>query len=137
MAVESKAADVFAFGMFAAEVFTGKIPFEGQKNEEVAHRISQGGRPEMPRNSQAIGLTVEVWQLIESCWQQDPRTRPTMEEIVRRWGKFVGDDDDVTAFPKCVQSTAVVSVSLLVPFSIGLGNRNMRHNQEGAPADIG
>ena len=43
--MESKAADVFAFGMFAVEVFTGKIPFEEQKNKAVVLRISRGGRP--------------------------------------------------------------------------------------------
>jgi hypothetical protein len=41
---ETKAADVFAFEMFAVEVFTGKIPFEEQKNETVVLCVSQGGR---------------------------------------------------------------------------------------------
>ena len=65
--MESKAADLLAFGMFAVEVFTGKIPFEEQKKEEVVLRISRGGRPEMPENAQAIGLTDEMWKLLESC----------------------------------------------------------------------
>ena len=102
--MESKAADVFAFGMFAVEVFTGKIPFEEQKNEAVVLRISQGGRPEMPENPRAIGLTVEMWNVFESCWRQNPKNRPTAEEVVRRWGKFVGDDDVLNALPECVQT---------------------------------
>ena len=97
--MESKAADVFAFGMFAVEVFTGKIPFEEQKNEAVVLRISQGGRPEMPGNAQAMGLTVEIWNLLESCWRQDPKKRPSMGEVVRRWQKFVGDGGDLAVFP--------------------------------------
>ncbi|KAF9646894.1 kinase-like protein [Thelephora ganbajun] len=92
--MESKAADVFAFGMFAVEVFTGKIPFEEQKNEAVVLRISQGGRPEMPPNARAVGLTGEMWKLLESCWQQTPKKRPTMEEVVRRWQKFVESIND-------------------------------------------
>ena len=116
--MESKAADVFAFGMFAVEVFTGKIPFEEQKNEAVVLRISQGGRPEMPGNAQAIGLTVEIWNLLESCWRQDPKKRPTMGEVVRRWQKFVGDDGDLTVFPGCVQTTLVMSTSSQVSSSI-------------------
>ena len=95
--MESKAADVFAFAMLAVEVFTGKMPFEEQKNEAVVLRISQGGRPAMPVNVREIGLTVEMWGVIESCWQQMPKKRPTMSEVVKKWQKFVdntNDDDD-------------------------------------------
>ncbi|KAF9643163.1 kinase-like protein [Thelephora ganbajun] len=96
--MESKAADVFAFGMFAVEVFTGKIPFEEQKNEAVVLRISQGGRPDMPANAQAVGLTGEMWKLLENCWHQNPKKRPAMGEVVRKWQKFVeniNDDNNV------------------------------------------
>ena len=92
--MESKPADVFAFAMVVVEVFTGKLPFEGQKDEAVLLRILEGGRPEMPRNAQAVGLTEEMWKLLEACWQQNPKKRPTMKEVVRRWRKFVEHDDD-------------------------------------------
>ena len=88
--VDSKAADVFAFGMFTVEVFTGKVPFEGlKKNEEVVLRIWRGSRPEKPQNAQAVGLTSEMWKFTESCWRQNPKRRPNMEEVVKRWQKFV------------------------------------------------
>ena len=90
LVVESKAADVFAFGMLAVEVFTGKVPFERMKSEAAALHISRGGRPEMPKNLQELGLTAEVWELLEECWKQDPKKRPTMREVVGRWQKFVG-----------------------------------------------
>ena len=64
--IRPKAADVFALGIFSVGVFTGKIPFEEQKNEAVALRVSQGGRPEMPGNSQAIWLTIEVRNPLDS-----------------------------------------------------------------------
>ena len=86
---ETKPGDVFSFAMLAVEVFTGKIPFEEQRNEMVALRISEGGRPEMPKDALEVGLTDEVWKLLESCWQRDPKKRPTMGEVVRRWEKFV------------------------------------------------
>ena len=101
--MESKAADVFAFAMFAIEVFTGKIPFEEQKNEAVVLRISQGGRPEMPENAQAVGLTDEMWKILDSCWQQNPKKRPTMEEVVRRWQKLVEHDNNNSVVTECVQ----------------------------------
>ena len=101
--MESKAADVFAFGMFAVEVFTGKVPFEEQKNEAVVLRISQGGRPEMPRDAHAVGLTGEMWSVFESCWRQDPKKRPKIQEVVRKWQKFAGGDEDTNIVPECVQ----------------------------------
>jgi serine/threonine protein kinase len=126
---ESKPADVFAFAMFAVEVFTGRIPFEEQKNEAVVLRISRGGRPEVsgngqdvgqkntavalrisrgdrpeiPGNAQEVGLTTDVWKLLEGCWQQNPKKRPTMEEVVRRWERFVDHNDDGNkVFTECV-----------------------------------
>ena len=92
LVVESKPADIFAFAMVVVEVFTGKIPFGEEKNEAVVLRISQGGRPEMPENARAVGLTRDIWKLLESCWQQDTRKRPTIEEVMRKWQKFVDDD---------------------------------------------
>jgi hypothetical protein len=111
---ETKAADVFAFGMLAVEVFTGKIPFEGQKNETVVLRISQGGRPTIPEDAQAVGLTVEMWNVLESCWRQNPKRRPTMQEVVRKWQKFVGNEHDLKTLHGCVPSTLVLFSPILI-----------------------
>jgi len=107
--VESKAADVFAFSMFAIEVFTGKIPFEGKTQIMSALCISRGNRPEKPVNAKAVGLTNEMWILLESCWQQDPEKRPTMEEVARRWQGFIQKNDNIVT--ECVQ------ITLVIPFS--------------------
>ena len=129
--IESKAADVFAFAMLAVEVFTGKIPFEGQKHEVVVLRFSRGGRPEMPGNAQLVGLTCAMWRLLESCWQQDPNKRPAMGEVVRRWQKFVESNrDDGNVVTECVQITPVIQSPLLFRsqlFMIDLGNHSLRH----------
>ena len=149
--VESKAADVFAFGMLAVEVFTGKIPFEEQENEAVVLRISQGGRPKMPDNAQAVGLTDEIWHLIESCWQQNPENRPTMNDVVGRLWKFDDDsdvaplrvkltmedalrglwddddDDDSNVATGCVRITLVIPSSSSVPFSTSVIDPGNRH----------
>ena len=95
--MESKPADVYAFAMLAVEAFTGMVPLEGRKNESVMHFVLEGGRPEMPANAQVAGLTSEIWDFLESCWEHNPEKRPTVEEVVRRWEKFVerSDDDDI------------------------------------------
>ena len=108
-ATESKAADVFAFAMFAVEVFTGKILLEEQKNEAAVLRISRRGGPEIPRNAQGVGLTGEMWGLFENCWQQNPSKRPTMEEVVERWRGFVeNNSDDRSIATECVQIALVI-----------------------------
>ena len=107
-AMESKAADIFAFGMFAVEVLTSKLPFGEQKSEAVVLRILQGDRLKIPGNSQAVGLTLEMWSIFESCWQQDPKKRPTIKEVTRKWQRFVGDGDAFTVSLKCVQTTPII-----------------------------
>ena len=132
--MESKAADVFAFGMFTVEVFTGKVPFEGQKSEAVVLLISRGGRPEIPENAQAVGLTGEVWKLLESCWQQTPKKRPTMEEVVRRWQGFVGNNADSSGVIGYVQITRAIRDLSSVSFStflIDLGAHQDSHRDNG------
>lgn len=96
--MESKPADIFAFGMLAIEVFTGKIPFEEQKNEAIVLRISQGARPAMPENAHGAGLSVEMWELMESCWQQNPKNRPTAGEVVRRLEKLIESNENGNGF---------------------------------------
>ena len=83
--MESKPADVFAFGMFAFEVFTGDIPFKEQKNEAVVVQISRGVRPKMPANAQAVGLTTVMWEVLENCWKQKPEERLTIQKVVEHW----------------------------------------------------
>ena len=113
--VESKPADVFAFAMLAVEVFTGEVPFEGQTSAMAASRVLRGERPEMPGNAQDVGLTGEMWKLLESCWQQDPEKRPTMDEVVRKWEKFVEcNDNTITGY---VQITRPIGTSSSIPFS--------------------
>lgn len=107
-AMESKAADVFSFAMLAVEVFTGKVPFENQKDEAVMSLILGGDRPGMPENAQAVGLTDEMWKHLERCWQQKPRKRPTMEDVVKGWSKFIGrcsTDNSIMIITECVHST--------------------------------
>ena len=129
-AMESKVADVFAFAMLVIEVFTGKIPFEGQKNEAVVLRISQGGRPEMPKNAQEIGLTDEMWKLLESCWLQNPKKRPTMEEVVRIWEKIVENDNN-NGVIECVKITLIVRTWSSAPFSNSTIDLGVHHPSQG------
>ena len=90
---ESKAADVFAFAMFAVEVYTGKVPFEEEPPAMAPWRILKGERPEIPEDAERMGLTKEIRELLERCWHQNPKKRPAMKEVVRKWRRFVDNED--------------------------------------------
>jgi len=142
--VESKPADVFAFAMFAVEVFTGEIPFKNRRNEAVALSILQGNRPEMPRDSQTVGLTDEMRNLLRSCWQPDPTSRPTVEELVGRWQEFVGcsngDSSIDNAVGRCVQIIRVPRSRLRFRPQlcvVNLGYHNLQRNAQRALLDLG
>ena len=97
--LESKPADVFAFSMLVFEVFTGKLPFEGKGRSRAAHRIVNGDRPKFPQGAEDIGLTTQVWEFLEEGWHMDPEERPTIEEVVRTWGGFLGNGELVQRTP--------------------------------------
>jgi len=133
---ESKPADVFAFAMFVVEVLTRKAPFDGQQPAMVAERIRSGERPRMPRNGQGVGLTGKMWKLLESCWHQNPKERPMMEEVVRRWEAFVEPSDDDNTTIKCVQ-ILIIPASSSKPPRPDLGNLNPRQTPYRGLADLG
>ena len=94
LVMESKPTDVFSFAMFAVEVFAGTVPFKRQTLTIAALCIIRGERLEMPGNAPDVGLTDEMWGHLKSCWQQDPKKRSTMEEVVKEWRKFVEHNGD-------------------------------------------
>jgi small GTP-binding protein len=75
--------DVYAFGVLAYSVVTGLTPFEnaGFPMEAIGFRVAAGVRPKIPD-----GLGAKWTRLIENCWDQNPRLRPTFEEIARQLG---------------------------------------------------
>lgn len=87
----SKPADVFAFGMLAVEVFSGKVPFKDINSGPgpVIIQITSGKRPAKPQVAEHFGLTAEMWESIEKCWSANPSMRPTIDEVVRAWEVFV------------------------------------------------
>lgn len=65
-------------------MFSGSIPFQGKRDHHVINSISQGRRPERPIDprSQTRGLTDHIWEMIVTCWHQQPEKRFTAEQVV-------------------------------------------------------
>jgi len=74
--------------MLTVEVFAGRVPFSDVGKIRAALQIVRGERPGKPQAAEQLGLTMEMWKLIERCWDADPNKRPTIDEVVRTWEGF-------------------------------------------------
>lgn len=95
----SKEADVYAMAMtiyqvrtarfltctlivFSVQVLTGSPPFGGLPVSEVVSKVLEGERPLRPANALELGLSDEVWKLLEDCWQTDRTLRPPVKGVL-------------------------------------------------------
>ncbi|ORZ36389.1 kinase-like domain-containing protein, partial [Catenaria anguillulae PL171] len=80
--------DVFGFAMVMYEVLSGgKIPFQEdwRANDDVIREwYRQGTRPTAPASGLDKFGTADVWEVVQDCWQQDWKARPTMVMVVRK-----------------------------------------------------
>eukprot|EP01101_Sappina_pedata_P013016 TRINITY_DN9327_c0_g1_i1.p1 TRINITY_DN9327_c0_g1~~TRINITY_DN9327_c0_g1_i1.p1 ORF type:complete len:1050 (-),score=229.93 TRINITY_DN9327_c0_g1_i1:59-3151(-) len=71
--------DVYSYGVLLWELISRKIPFEGVPTMEIVDRVKQGERPDI---SQLAKGTLQ--SLIQDCWRQDPKGRPSFSGITKR-----------------------------------------------------
>ena len=89
--------DIFSFGVLLWEIATqNDTPFEGMPAAKIINDITGGKRPEIPQNCPFAFKT-----LIEKCWHQDPKQRPTATQIIARLEnmKFVDTQSGPSAVP--------------------------------------
>jgi hypothetical protein len=59
--------------------------------------IIENHRPERPANSQEIGLSDEIWNIMQTCWDPEPSKRPKIEDVVKFLANAQGltDHDEI------------------------------------------
>jgi hypothetical protein len=72
----SRASDVFAFGVLLYEIFARAAPWTGVANVNVITQVLRGNRMELSR------VPTELRDTVQRCWAQEPRDRPTMQQVV-------------------------------------------------------
>ena len=74
----TKESDVYAFGILVYEIVTNLIPYEGLRYEQLVIYVSKGNRPLFVNEND----NDPYQNLIRKCWSNDPKDRPTFNEIV-------------------------------------------------------
>jgi son of sevenless len=78
----TRATDVWSFGMLSLEIFTDDVPFSHVSNEAfIPLVIRDGPLPTRPEHANTRGLDDAMWNLMNQCWQRDPKSRPSMSVI--------------------------------------------------------
>ncbi|KAG8896692.1 hypothetical protein FRB99_008760 [Tulasnella sp. 403] len=91
--IKTLATDVWAFGALALEILTGRFPFYKLTNDhKVIFDVTNGvipareDYPELPADN-------KFWDILESCWKQDPDERPSMAQLI----ELISDDEMFSA----------------------------------------
>ncbi|KDQ52258.1 hypothetical protein JAAARDRAFT_210657 [Jaapia argillacea MUCL 33604] len=80
--VRTLASDCWAFGCTALEIATGIPPYSKYRGLRVMKVISGGELPGDKRTFLRLGLPMELWDLLESCWSQSPSNRPQTHRLL-------------------------------------------------------
>ena len=82
----------------ALQIFTGLVPF-GATDESLLYElvVREEERPERPDDSTAaeVGLTEEIWSLIERSWSSNAKLRPGASDIA----DIIKDSQNPTSDP--------------------------------------
>lgn len=74
-----KEVDVFSFSGILYELLTNSTPFSNMKKPDVMSLVCSSERPELGND-----ISKDLRDLIESCWNQDPKKRPSFVNIMQK-----------------------------------------------------
>jgi len=72
-----------AFSCTSPQLFTGQVPFpENNASPIVIKRIIEGDRPSRPLKGKKLGLSDELWELVQSSWVPEAEERTLLSAFV-------------------------------------------------------
>jgi serine/threonine protein kinase len=75
------ATDVWAFGITATEIFSGKQPYHNLANDAAVLIYVTKRHGRLKYDDYKPDMRDGLWSLLEKCWKQDPGERPSMDSI--------------------------------------------------------
>jgi len=64
-----------------SQVLTGLRPFHRLCAYEPIPAILRGQRPEKPIGAESLGLSCDLWGLVQLCWSESSSIRPTAQRL--------------------------------------------------------
>ncbi|XP_022773983.1 serine/threonine-protein kinase HT1-like [Durio zibethinus] len=118
--------DVYSFSIVLWELLTNKAPFKGRDNVSVAYAAAKNERPNVE------GLPRDIVSLLQSCWTEDPKSRPEFKEITGSLANFLQNicPTETTSTPPKVVETDY-SNSHVKEDRIGAGHVTNKSNDKG------
>ena len=77
-------ADIFSFGMLLYQMISCRHPFHDMQADKTDLAIEKGERPILHDCPQAEYAYFYLTKLMQCCWLDDPRLRPTTTEIISK-----------------------------------------------------
>jgi len=89
-------ADIYALGIVFWEIASCQVPYENWEQQQLLFHVFSGGRLEIPSS-----CPVEFKELIELCWHQEPKQRPTVSIVFDKISQIIGqipifDSENIT-----------------------------------------
>lgn len=99
------AADVYSFGMLFWRIMSGQNPFRHMTHNDIMVEVVSGRRPDIDEQ-----FPIECTRLIQDCWQQDHKSRPTFMQVVERLKDMMAQVASVQQAPQIVVEDAKIVV---------------------------
>jgi len=93
--IKSKATDVYAFGILLHEIMCPGELYSGTNRTFLRHAIVLGKRPEFPER-----VPTDYIHLAWSCWDGDPKARPTFKEVLKILIEMIAKEDEARLLQK-------------------------------------
>jgi hypothetical protein len=74
--------DVYSFAVLLVELWTGQAAWDGTRKDAIVESVRDfGARPLTHKQLLAAGVPFSIIVLIDACWAQDPRDRPSFKDL--------------------------------------------------------
>jgi len=80
----SRAADVWSFGVVLWEMIEAKVPWFDKTNAQVLELVCVMQQRLPKPNASFEYPSDDLWAVMMQCWQQDPNTRPSFDELFKK-----------------------------------------------------
>ncbi|XP_052175980.1 serine/threonine-protein kinase STY13-like isoform X2 [Diospyros lotus] len=116
--------DAYSFAIVLWELIHNKLPFEGMSNLQAAYAAAfKNVRPSLEN------LPEELARILDSCWKEDPNTRPNFSQIIQMLLNYLSSVSPPE--PMIPPPIFISKNTVLAPESPGTSSLIAVHNSSG------